>query len=324
MTGPRPDIGMTGPRPDIGMTGPGPDIGMTGPSPDIGMTGPSPDIGMTGPGSDIGMKPASPAPVPVIACFKWGAGYPAADTNVLFRALRDLMGVPHRFVCVTDDGTGLDDGIEVLPLPAFALPHGHWTPGMWPKLAIFAPGLFADGTPVLLMDVDVMVLRDLAPLVDRVRAQPGLHIIRDWPNLTERVTPWRAKGPRLSNSSVVGFTAGTQGQIWDAFHTAGWDTLAPQVNDQDFIHHHAQDRLHWPDGWVLSFKKSVVWHVPLNYLAAPARPREAFVVAFHGKPDMADLLQAPGVRWGTKERFGRAPVPWVMDYQRRYGDAPPA
>lgn len=257
---------------------------------------------------------------PVIACFKWGKGYPVHATNVLFRALRDLMSTPFDFVCITDESDGLDAGIKTRPLPAFALDRQYWVPGMWPKLSVFHPDLFAGGTPVLMIDVDVVVIRDLAPVFDHITAHPGLHIIHDWPNLTERLLPWSVKAPRMSNSSVVGFVAGAQEQIWDSFHTADWAELEPQINDQDFIHHHATHRQYWPKNWMLSFKKSVVWHVPLNYLFSPARPDQAFVVAFHGSPNPEDVTQPKGTRWGTKERFGYAPVGWVADYLHRYAN----
>lgn len=255
---------------------------------------------------------------PVIACLKWGKGYPTHDTNVLFRALCDLMTTPFRFVCITDDPAALDTGIEVVPLPDFALPRAHWVPGMWPKLATFKPGLFAPGTPVLMMDVDVVVIRDLTPLIDRVRDVPGLHIIHDWHDTHERWFPRLFPRMRKSNSSVVGFIAGTQDQIWQAFHKAGTLAALGVGNDQLFIHDHATDRHYWPDGWVLSFKKSLAWHMPVNILRAVPYPADAFVVAFHGVPNPQDLAQPKGTRWGTPEKFGYSPVPWVADYLSRY------
>ena len=84
--------------------------------------------------------------LPVIVCLKWGKGYPSQDTNTLFRALSDLMQQPFRFACLTDDPSGLDDEIEAIPLPPFALDRAQWNNGMWPKLAVFNPALFALGS----------------------------------------------------------------------------------------------------------------------------------------------------------------------------------
>ena len=255
---------------------------------------------------------------PVITCLKWGKGYPTHDTNVLFRALTDLMTTPFRFSCITDDPEGLDAGIEVVDLPEFALPRDDWNKGMWPKLATFKPGLFAAGTPVLMMDVDIVVIQDLTPLIDRIRERPGLHIIHDWHDTHERWFPRLFPQERHSNSSVVGFLAGAQDQIWERFHRADYATLRPQINDQEFIHHHARDRHYWPDGWVLSFKKSLAWHMPVNFFRAVPYPRDSFIVAFHGAPNPQDLAQPKGMRWGTPEKFGYSPVRWVADYLARY------
>jgi hypothetical protein len=259
--------------------------------------------------------------IPVIACLKWGQGYPCQDTNILFRALTNLMTQPFRFACLTDDATGLDDGIEVIDLPSFTLDRAHWNDGMWPKLALFKPDLFAAGTPMLMMDVDVLIVRDLSPLFDRITQMPGLHIIHDWHDTHERWFPKLFPRVRHSNSSLVGFVAGTQDQIWDRFHQADFDELQPQANDQEFIHHHAKDRHFWPDDWVLSFKKSLAWHVPVNFVRAVPYPDQAYVVAFHGVPNLTDLNQPKGTRWGSPEKFGYAPVPWVAAYLDRYADA---
>lgn len=259
------------------------------------------------------------SPTPIITCLKWGKGYPVRDTNILFRALTSLMRMPFRFVCLTDDATGLDAGIDALPLPHFTLDPAHYNRGMWPKLSVFAPDLFPAGSPVLLMDVDVLVARDLSPLFDRIRQVPGLHIIHDWHDTHERWFPRLFPRVRGSNSSVVGFVAGTQTRIWDRFHTQASDTL--HGNDQTFIHDHATGRHYWPADWVLSFKKSLAWHMPVNFVRAVPGPGNAFVVAFHGVPNLHDLAQPRGTRWGTAEKFGYSPVPWVADYLARHDDA---
>jgi hypothetical protein len=259
--------------------------------------------------------------LPVIVCLKWGKGYPSQDTNTLFRALSDLMQQPFRFACLTDDPSGLDDEIEAIPLPSFALDRAQWNNGMWPKLAVFNPALFAPGTPILMIDVDVLIARELSPFIDRITQTPGLHIIHDWHDTHERWFPMVFSRVRHSNSSVVGFIAGTQNQIWDRFHNAGFEELRSQINDQEFIHCYAHNRHFWPKGWVLSFKKSLAWHAPVNFIRAVPEPTTAFVVAFHGVPNLADLNQPKGVRWGSPEKFGYAPVPWVARYLQRYTNA---
>jgi hypothetical protein len=256
-------------------------------------------------------------PLPVFATFKWGKGYPATYTNTLFRALRDLNSRPFRFVSITDDPTGLDDGIEAIPLPSFRLERENWNGGKWPKLAVFAPNLFPAGTPVILVDVDVVVVGDLMPMIDRIVERPGLHIIHNWPNKLEQWFPRLFNTNKRSNSSVVGFTAGGQGGIWDAFASSEFSELDRERNDQEYIHNRAENRQYWPDGWVLSFKKNVAWHFPLNLFLPVPRP-DAYIVCFHGKPDPHDLAGRPFQFWGSKGKFGFFPVRWVKEYWLKY------
>jgi hypothetical protein len=259
---------------------------------------------------------------PVFVCLKWGERYPAREANTLFRALSALMSEPFRFVCLTDVARGLDDGIEAMPIPDFALERARWGHGMWPKLSVFKPGMFEPGTPVMLLDLDLVITRDLAPVLEHLRREGGLHIIHDWHDTHERWFPKWFPNERRSNSSVVGFIAGEQAQIWDAFHDKPWDILRPQINDQEFIHRHAENRHFWPDGWMLSFKKSLAFHFPVNLLREPSRPPEgSFIVCFHGRPDPEDCAGPPFRLWSGGEKFGFFPVSWIKRYRKAY--APP-
>ena len=47
-----------------------------------------------------------------VICLKWGTRYPAAYTNTLYRSVKKHLHRPFRFVCVTDDPTDLDEGID--------------------------------------------------------------------------------------------------------------------------------------------------------------------------------------------------------------------
>ncbi|MBE0414031.1 MAG: hypothetical protein IBX59_10430 [Yoonia sp.] len=255
---------------------------------------------------------------PAFICFKWGAGYPCIYTNILFRALSDLMTTPFRFICLTDDPRGLAPGIETQPIPPFRMDQTDWQKGMWPKLCAFAPGITPHGTPVIMMDVDVVVLRDLTPLIDHLRKQGGLHIIREIPDTLPRLFPSIFGKPLLSNSSVVGFISGTQDHLFDMFADKTYDDLRAIGNDQNFIHHNAKDRHSWPTSWVLSFKKDLVFHFPVNLLRPIKRPEDSYIVMFHGTPNPEDMTKTPFKRWGTPEKFGFFPVKWIKNYWERY------
>ena len=257
-------------------------------------------------------------PLPVFLCFKWGKGYPCKYTNILFRALTDIMQSQFRFVCLTDDTLGLAQGIETMPLPAFKMDRQHWHKGMWPKLGAFAPDLFEPGTPIIMMDVDVVVLRDLTPLFDHLREHGGLHIIRELPDTLPRTFPKLFPKTLLSNSSVVGFRAGEQEHLFEMFRNKTIEEVSKFRNDQNFIHYHAKNRQSWPIGWMQSFKKDLAWHFPVSLVRPVPRPDDAYIVIFHGVPNPEDMTKGAFKPWGSNEKFGFFPVSWIKAYWQKY------
>ena len=71
-----------------------------------------------------------------IVCLKAGKAYGPEYVNILFDMVRRnlVAGYPGRFVCLTDDPTGLDAGIETIRLPGNI---ETW----WGKLYMFKRGL---------------------------------------------------------------------------------------------------------------------------------------------------------------------------------------
>lgn len=53
----------------------------------------------------------------VVLSMKWGKLYPASYVNVLYNACRRNITGDFRFVCLTDDATGLGPEIEACPIP---------------------------------------------------------------------------------------------------------------------------------------------------------------------------------------------------------------
>lgn len=256
-----------------------------------------------------------------ICCIKWGEGYGVDYANVLARAVRDHLAVPHRFVCITDQAEGLDPLIEPVSLPPIPLDRGKWTLGMWPKLVMFERSVFPGGDLVLYVDLDVLITGDLEPLVRRVQERRGLHIIREWNPTPYNVVPRALRPDRGSNSSVVGFFPGEQRRIWERFIADPEGSFVRLRNDQRFINAHATDKQYWPAAWCQSFRRSCVWYYPVNRIfPTPTLPRRARILVFHGRPNPTELLGPSGRRWGTKWKFGTEPVPWVQDYWSRYGD----
>lgn len=94
-------------------------------------------------------------------CLKAGTMYGANYVNTLYDMVRRniVEGYPGAFYCITDDPDGLDPAIRVLPLPDDL---ERW----WGKLYMFKRGLFHDGSRMLFMDLDTLIVGSLNRLVE--------------------------------------------------------------------------------------------------------------------------------------------------------------
>lgn len=71
-----------------------------------------------------------------VACVKWGTKYDAEYVNKLYRGVkRHSHGAMGRFVCFTDDSSGLCDGITAREFPPTPVKWQGW----WNKALLFAP-----------------------------------------------------------------------------------------------------------------------------------------------------------------------------------------
>lgn len=201
-----------------------------------------------------------PGPVPepsnayervAVCCVKWGQRYGPEYVNILADMVGRNLGVPHRFVCFTDDPAGLDEGIETRSLP-FGLT------GWWNKVSLFRDGLFEQKTRIVFLDLDVIVTGPLEELVDTKG------IAHDW-----------LQGGY--NSSVMVWDAGEQTIIWDAFVLGCMEILH---GDQDWIEK-CSTWPYLPADWCPSYR--------LHSLEWP--PVGAKIVCFHGSPKPHEVTE---------------------------------
>ncbi len=246
-----------------------------------------------------------------ILCMKWGHAYGVDYVNILYRAARAHMEREFRFICLTDDRTGLDNEIEVFPVPDMGLPAERIAHGGWPKLGVFAPKLYDVEGRVLFLDVDIVVTGGLDIFFE---FEGGVRLIREWPQLGHRLSRRRALG---GNSSVFAFDVGTQSQIYRVFMSDQAAAFGEFRNEQRFLAAHAQGLDYWPQGLCLSFKGDLMRPVPMNFIWPPRLvPRAARVVVFHGRPLPEEVGQ--NYWWGRGFRRGMAPIGWVRDYWQNY------
>jgi hypothetical protein len=214
-----------------------------------------------------------------VVTWKWAPkpGYRStfgpATVNVLRRMVARHYPAPHRFVCVTDDATGIDPDIEIVPdwkdfadLPA---PTGARNPSCYRRLRMYAPDIAAVfGPRFVSLDLDLVITADLTPVFDR----------------PEDFVIWGDTNPRtFYNGSMVLMTAGARPHVWTSFDPVTSPRQARAVghfgSDQGWISYClGPHEVRWTKGdGVYSFH---------NHLQHAQRlPPDARVVVFHGHRD---------------------------------------
>lgn len=234
---------------------------------------------------------------------KWGRKYGPEYVNRLYTMVRKHLSGPFRFICLTDDASGVHPEVTCLPIPPLdiRLKPGQ-RDGAWNKLTTLEADLHGLRGTALFLDLDVVVVGAL----DAFFEQPGgpFIIIRDYPRF------WRFGERVVGNSSVYRFELGAHADVLAHFRTHMDAIRARYRNEQDFLSHflHDQGQLsYWPAAWCPSFKYSCIPHWPSNYWQAPFVPDDARIIIFHGEVNPHDALAGH-----RNKRFGYIkPTPWV-------------
>lgn len=194
--------------------------------------------------------------------------------------LRSMVGRhldrPFRTVCLTDRPGDVPKGVEAVP----AVTPFRLTP-WWVKLRLFDPTMPFDER-VLYVDLDVLVVSDLAPVVD-------------WPAdfvlCPDSAPTWLGKGRRRAvkryNSSVMVFDRGARPDLWRDWRPKVGERL---WSDQDWIGEQCPNEATFPARW---FRR-------VNESDPPPWPDETKVV----------------LCIGTKNHQAVGKWPWVADLWR--------
>lgn len=151
-----------------------------------------------------------------VLTFKWRSqpGYRSTfgpeTVNVLKRMTARNYRSEHRFTCVTDDPSGIDDDVRIIPLwDDFAnlqSPHGERNPSCYRRLKLFSlEAATLIGPRFVSLDLDCVITGDMAPVWDR----------------PEDFVIWGATNPTTSyNGSMMLMTAGARPKVWTTFDPA--------------------------------------------------------------------------------------------------------
>lgn len=109
-----------------------------------------------------------------VVCFQWNNGYREylpEYVNILARAVKRHLPIPHRFFCVTDETKGFSADVEVIETPEKARefgrmpsPEGPRFPSSYRRLWAFSEEAKCLGDRVMMLDIDCVITGDLTPL----------------------------------------------------------------------------------------------------------------------------------------------------------------
>lgn len=165
-------------------------------------------------------------------CWKWKSPFPndrefpPDAVNVLRALVAKYYGRPHRFVCITDDTTGLDPGVEACPMPETGLeelktlrpPANRFDhrgrlvrkiqfPSCYRRLWMFSEEARQLGEWVFCLDLDCLIVGDLEPLVDDFPS--------DFVGWLREPNRWRIR-PALAGA-VYKLRTGSHTEVWEEF-----------------------------------------------------------------------------------------------------------
>ncbi|MDR2171883.1 MAG: hypothetical protein LBP59_17195 [Planctomycetaceae bacterium] len=240
-----------------------------------------------------------------VICMKWGTKFSSRYVNILANMVRDNLRQPYRFICFTDDSTGIDSSVEIRPLPEMQLDKKLPERG-WRKLTILGNQLGADikGTG-LFLDLDVLILDDIQPFFD---CQGKFLIAQEW-GFRDKI---------IGNSSVFRFEIGACQDILDNFLNNGEQIRKKYRNEQAYLSHAAHQKgilEFWDAKWCRSFKRHCLRAFPLCHFLPPLKPEGCKIIIFHGNPNPDEVINGWNARYGLRAAI---PAKWINNIWKKY------
>lgn len=155
-----------------------------------------------------------------IACFKWKyhrglktclptaiSEYTGMHVNILHNMLWRNIKMPFRFVCITDDSTGIDPRIETIPLWDKYIALG----GCYNRLFVFSKDMLSVlGSRFACIDLDCVIVDDVTHIFNN---QEDFIINSYKPHNTKL-----ACKSQMYNGGLMIMNAGCRSKVWESFN----------------------------------------------------------------------------------------------------------
>lgn len=210
----------------------------------------------------------------------------SGHVNILYNMVKRNFPGMKRFVCVTDDPSGIKDGIEIVPLgdqfAGIKNPSIHNGPSCYRRLRMFskeAESLF--GKRFVSLDLDCVITGELTSLWDTDKP------FKAWGDTSRR---------NKYNGSMILLTAGARSEIWEKFDPIESPSLTRKAgllgSDQAWIHYclGPSEPIWRKEDGVYSFRN----HIENKMDTLPENAR---IVFFHGNLNPWDEPIRVKYRW---------------------------
>jgi hypothetical protein len=245
---------------------------------------------------------------------KWGVEFHPDDINTLKRAALANTSSKIRFICLTDNSTGLDTDIEVYPIPDFDLYDDTPKIGIWPKISLFHPDVADYADCFVFLDIDTIVTSSL----DDLCKDPD-----DTLMMLAAGQRWRQMDASLSPSPATAFMTYRplhHTHIFETFKANKAKMTDKFLLEQQFVGDTAHKIDYFPLLWVQSFKYHLRRLHLVDILRPPSPPAHTTkLVAFHGFPRPFSVADR-GATWARPPRCGWHRPSWVIDYYSKFSD----
>ncbi len=221
-----------------------------------------------------------------VACLKHGSLYSSKYVNILKNMVKRNCSFDVKFICFTEDSNGIDEDIDILPLPDLGIhgPKKAW----WYKLKIFDPTLPYNGT-VLFLDLDIVIVRNIDKFFTY---KPGRFCIID-----DYHYEGRDPDNIVRNSSVFRFEFKSYPNVWHLFIKYQEAITKRLVGDQNWITEQIPDDEIWPEHWTMSYRwqyaKFKGFDADPKYFGKD-RPtflhEDCSILVFHGPPKPQEVI----------------------------------
>lgn len=182
-----------------------------------------------------------------VICVKWGTKYDSDITNRLYKMVSRNISIPFKFYCYTENASGLNNNINIIPIP------DNYLEIYWNKLAMFQKDFVPPG-PCLYFDHDVIIQNNIDHLFEylsndltMVRAYWKGNIMSDGSHRREK-DRWNM----YANSSVLLWNSNNCVDIWNHFQKDPDYFMVQYKGIDRFIFHEKMKINFFPKGIIYS------------------------------------------------------------------------